>query len=305
MRLLTVLSEEEGLPLEQFLVCRIPAAPLGYLRQLIKKGKITSACGNKLAGVYVVQKGDQIGIPDSDRLNQLRRQKPQPACDILYESREILIVAKPAGLAVHATQDRQQDNLTDRLRTEFKQRGEFFQLAPIHRLDQETSGPVLFGKGKKSCSALGRMFMAGAGAGAVTKLYLALVAGEFKGRGTLQGELSAKGKRKQAVTDYRCLAGTTEATLLELQLSTGRQHQIRQQLASAGHPLFGDRRYRGPCPAKLGRLFLHGRHLAFADPFSDAMIAVNCPLPEELSAFSRACGVGLASSHQQPCRVPS
>lgn len=296
MRLLTVVTEEEGLPLEQFLVRRIPAAPLGYLRQLIKKGKITLANGHKLAGDYFIREGEQIRLPDSARLNQLLRHIPPPACEILYESREILIVAKPAGLAVHATQDRQQDNLTDRLRTEFKQRGQIFQLAPIHRLDQETSGPVLFGKGKKSCSALGRMFMTGT----VTKVYLALVAGELQGRGTLRGTLSAKGKNKQAVTDYRCLASTTEVTLLELQLSTGRQHQIRQQLAAAGHPLFGDRRYRGPCPAKLGRLFLHGRHLAFADPFSDAMVAVDCPLPEELSAFSRACGVGLSSSHQQP-----
>jgi RluA family pseudouridine synthase len=292
MRLFTVLTEEGGLSLEQFLVRRIPAAPLGYLRQLIKKGKITSACGNKFAGDYFVRKGDQIGLPDSARLNQLLSHKPRPASDILYESREILIVAKPAGLAVHATQDRQQDNLTDRLRTELKQRGENFQLAPIHRLDRETSGPVLFGKGKKSCSALGKMFMAGA----VTKGYLALVQGEFQGQGTLRGELSAKGKRKLAVTDYRCLGSTTAASLLELHLKTGRQHQIRQQLAAAGHPLFGDRRYRGPCPPQLGRLFLHGRHLAFTDPFSDAMVTVDCPLPEELSAFSKRCDLGPITS---------
>ena len=289
-----MLTEEEGLPLEQFLVRRIPAAPLGYLRQLIKKGKITSVRGNKLAGDYFIRAGDRIGLPDSARLNQLLSQKPQPTSDILHESREILIVAKPAGLAVHATQDRQQDNLTDCLRAEFKQRGEPFQLAPIHRLDRETSGPVLFGKGKKSCSALGKMFMAGA----VTKVYLALVAGEFKGRGTLQGELSAKGKRKQAVTDYRCLGSTAKASLLELRLNTGRQHQIRQQLAAAGHPLFGDRRYRGPCPKELGRLFLHGRHLAFTDPFSNRTVTVDCPLPEELSAFSRSCGVDLAAERQ-------
>lgn len=287
MSLLTVLTEEAGLSLEQFLVRRIPAAPRGYLRQLIKKGKITSACGHRLAGDYFIREGEQIRLPDSTRLNQLLRQIPQPACEILYESREILIVFKPAGLAIHATQDRQQDNLTDRLRAEFKQRGDHFQLAPIHRLDRETSGPVLFGKGKKGCSALGKLFMAGT----VTKVYLALVAGEFKGQGTLQGALSAKGKPKQAVTDYCCLASTREATLLELQLRTGRQHQIRQQLAAAGHPLFGDRRYRGPCPVKLGRLFLHGRQLAFTDPFSGAMVAVDCPLPEELSAFSRICGV--------------
>ncbi|MCK4501508.1 MAG: hypothetical protein KAU22_00640, partial [Desulfuromonadales bacterium] len=68
---------------------------------------------------------------------------------------------------------------------------------------------------------------------------------------------------------------------------------IRRQLADAGHPLFGDRRYHGSCPRKLSRLFLHCRRLAFIDPFSKQQVDVNCPMPKELSKFLSQLGIEL------------
>jgi RluA family pseudouridine synthase len=280
-----VQNQDADLSIAEFLRLRIPAAPEAYLRQLIKKKKVRSALGPLTAQTKLTG-GEVIQLPESARLLELLSSPEKdpasgPKTHVLYETREILIVYKPAGLAIHSSQGHERDNLTHQVQQFSKTRGEQFQLSPIQRLDLETSGPVLFGKGKKSCSELGKLFMNGE----VKKIYLALVEGKVKGRGTLISDIPAKGKIKTAETAYETLASNQSASLLEIQLRTGRQHQIRRQLADAGHPLFGDRRYHGPCPHKLFRLFLHCRNLSFIDPFTHQQIDINCPLPEALTKF--------------------
>jgi RluA family pseudouridine synthase len=280
---LTVASHEEKLTVLEFLRRRIPTAPPAYLRQLLKKGKIRSAAAPLAAG-EVLAAGDLVQLPASRLLEEMLAQPARPphGVEILFESREILVVNKGAGLAVHAAGGQEEDNLTQRVRELSRGRGERFLVAPIHRLDLGTSGPVLFGKGREACGQLGRMFMAGG----VEKRYLALAAGRLDGQGTLSGMVPAKGKEKAAATGFRALAGNDFTTLLELRLLTGRRHQIRRQLAEYGHPLFGDRRYGGPCPPALQRLFLHCRHLAFVDPFTSLPLTVAAPLPVELARFA-------------------
>ena len=283
-----VTEEETDLTVQLFLQQHLPVAPAGYLRQLFKKGKITRA--NKIvAADDSLSAGDKIALPNSSRIQELlfAPQNSRPKLDILYESREILIVNKPAGLAIHKGKGHERDNLTDQVMTFLADRGDKFQVAPVQRLDLETSGPVLFGKGKKSCAELGKLFMQGE----VSKTYLALVTGKLLGRGELLSDIPAKGKLKTARTSYQTLVSNDTVSLLEIQLHTGRQHQIRRQLADAGHPLYGDRRYKGPCPRKLPRLFLHCRQLAFIDPFSQQRIEVDCPLPKDLSRFLPQLGI--------------
>jgi len=288
---INVTTQESDLPIEQLLSQRITAAPAAYLRQLLKKGRVVRDA-KKLQEGDTVNVGDIITLPDSQRLLELlenpQQQNPQqPKIDVLYESRELLIVYKTAGLAIHNSKGHERDNLTDRVALFLSTRGETFQVAPIQRLDLETSGPVLFGKGRKGCSELGKVFMQGN----VTKIYLALVSGKLQGRGELISDIPAKGKLKTAQTNYQTLISNDSASLLEIELQTGRQHQIRRQLADAGHPLYGDRRYRGLCPRKLPRLFLHCRRLAFIDPFSKQQIDINCSLPKELSRFLPQLGL--------------
>ncbi|MEE4252966.1 MAG: RluA family pseudouridine synthase [Desulfuromusa sp.] len=285
-----VSAEDTGLTAESFLQKSIPAAPVGYLRQLFKKGKVKSGDGN-VAASDCPAVGTKISVAASARIQELMSapQSSRPNLDILYESREILIVNKPAGLAIHSSKGHERDNLTSRVAELLSDRGDKYQVAPVQRLDLETSGPVLFGKGKKSCSELGKLFIQGE----VVKTYLALVNGKLMGRGDLQSEIPAKGKLKTASTSYQALVSHDNASLLEIQLHTGRQHQIRRQLADAGHPLFGDKRYKGPCPRKLSRLFLHCRSLAFTDPFSHQRIEVNCPLPKDLNRFLPQIDIGL------------
>lgn len=282
---LSVQKGEEHLPFLVLLQRRIPLAPVSYLRQLLRQGKICR--GEQILSADMrLPVGARVLLPESKRLRELLA---MTTLQILFETRDLLIVAKPPGLAVHASEGHEVDNLTARCQELLKQRGERFSIAPVHRLDLETSGPLLFGKGKAACSALGKLFMDDA----VEKSYLALVAGEMSGEQSLQGLVPAKGKLRSARTDVRTLASNASATLLDIRLHSGRQHQIRRQLAESGHPLFGDKRYGGPYPSELPRLFLHCHRLAFTDPCSGNPIDCEVPLPADLATFLERCGIAL------------
>lgn len=286
----TVEENEVRLTTLEFLQRHISAASKSYLRQLLKKGKVVGPRG-PVSEQDSLQVGDALVLPESGRLRELltapaEREDCGPL-EILYESREILIINKPSGLATHSSEGHQQANLTAQVEALVASRGDSYQVAPIHRLDLETSGPVLFGKGKKACSELGKMFMLHD----VEKSYIALVKGKTSGGGMLLSNVPAKGKDKPAQTAFRALQRNDQASLLQLTLFTGRQHQIRRQLSEAGHPLFGDKRYGGLCPAELPRLFLHCCQLAFVDPFSGAPLEISCPLPEDLDGFLNHCSM--------------
>ncbi|MDO9079397.1 MAG: RluA family pseudouridine synthase [Desulfuromonadales bacterium] len=280
---LTVQKGEEHLPFLVLLQRRIPLAPVSYLRQLLRQGKVRR--GEQILSAEArLPIGACVLLPESKRLRELLA---MTTLQILFETRDLLIVAKPPGLAVHASEGHEIDNLTARCQELLKQRGERFSIAPVHRLDLETSGPLLFGKGKAACGALGKLFMEDQ----VEIHYLALVQGEMTGEKSLEGLVPAKGKLKSARTDVRTLAGNGSATLLEIRLHSGRQHQIRRQLAEIGHPLFGDKRYGGPYPSDLPRLFLHCHRLAFLDPCSGTPIDCQVPLPADLAGFLERCGI--------------
>ncbi|MDX9708875.1 MAG: RluA family pseudouridine synthase [Trichloromonas sp.] len=267
-------------PLE-FLANRLPGAPRSYLRQLLRKGRVRRD-GEPLDEDALLRPGDRLILPDSARLRQLLALPPVPV--ILYETREMLIVEKPAGLAVHGSKGHEEDHLLGRIQALLQERRAPYSVAPVHRLDLETSGPILFAKGRQAAGRLGRLFMDGA----ARKSYLALVAGELVGAGRLESPVRAKGTLKAAATGYRTRTGFGDFTLVELELLSGRTHQIRQQLAAIGHPLGGDRRYGGPTPPGLKRLFLHCRRLSLPDPFGGPDVLAESPLPAELAQFLSA-----------------
>ena len=120
-------------------------------------------------------------------------------------------------------------------------------------------------------------------AGQFSKSYLALVSGKLTESGELASEVPAKGKIKEALTRYKPLASTEQYTLLELQLVTGRHHQIRHQLAVSGHPIIGDIRYRGELIDELDRPFLHCHQLTFPRSNDERTITVKAPFSEDLT----------------------
>lgn len=273
-----------------FLQGKISAAPVAYLNQLLKKGKVLRA-GQPVTGDTVLGDGEVINLPDSGRLRELiALSRQQPAAPIiLFENNEILIANKPAGLAVHASDGHEVANLTALLQKQADESGVKYRISPVQRLDLETSGACLFGKGRLALGELGKLLMDQQ----LKKTYLALVAGKYSGPDELVSSVRAKGKIKEAGCRLQTLVSNQTASLLQIELLTGRQHQIRQQLEQQGCPLFGDRRYHGPCPPELPRIFLHSHTLFFHSPFGGEPIEVKAPLPDELGNFLRQVGLSL------------
>src|SRR5207253_7053351 len=179
-----------------------------------------------------------------------------------------------------------------------------FKPSPAHRLDRETGGVVVVAKTRQAMVRLTEIFTAGD----AKKSYHALAKGRFqRDRGTVELRLAehqqtqaSKEQRginlQDAVTHWTKLAGAGEATLLELEIETGRTHQIRRHLAAIGHPVVGDAKYgdfafnrRARAAWALRRMFLHSARLALAHPINGKQLAFLAPLPTELyEALARA-----------------
>lgn len=278
-------ENEGGRTVLELLRHRVPAAPISYLRQLIGSGKVLRN-SIPVTETTLVAAGERLTLPASNRLRQLLVESAQRPI-ILFETPEFLVIDKPSALAVHRGVGHEQDNLTSRVQRLMQQQGHAFRIAPVHRLDVDTSGPVLFAKGRRAAAALGGLFLAGE----VKKTYLALVWGHLTAAGIINSPVPAKGKLRAASTSFTVLHRAAECNLLEIQLYSGRQHQIRRQFADLGHPLVGDRRYGGAVLAGLGHIFLHCRQLAMPNPFTQESLLVNSPLPADLQATLATLGV--------------
>lgn len=291
MNELTVTSRNSGQSVLAFLQQQIPAAPASYLQQLIRKNRL-QLNDQATSGQALLQSGDILTLPASKRLAELLLESQRELIEVLLEGPDFLVVYKPAGLAIHRGVGHETDNLADRVGNWLKRRRLPFRAFPVHRLDVGTSGPVLFAKGRRAAGILGDYFMTGQ----VEKHYLALVVGKTAGKGELHTPVPAKGKLRTAVTRYRRVDGNQRYSLLQLELVSGRKHQIRRQLADAGHPLIGDRRYGGPIILDSRQPFLHCCTLAWPNATDDQRLTVTCPLPQELKNLLPAVDLGLPDS---------
>jgi 23S rRNA pseudouridine955/2504/2580 synthase len=213
---------------------------------------------------------------------------------ILYEDNDLLVLNKPSGLAVHGGSGISLGAI-ELLRAT---RGPHSSLELVHRLDRDTSGCLLIAKRAAALRALHAQFREGS----VDKRYAALLLGRWTGHGrTVDAPLVTDERRggerhvrvdadgKEASTHFMPLEHFPNAVLADVQLGTGRTHQIRVHAASIGHPLAGDERY-GPTddPIVAGqglkRLFLHARSLGFRSPGTESPVCVEAPLGEDLIA---------------------
>jgi 23S rRNA-/tRNA-specific pseudouridylate synthase len=207
------------------------------------------------------------------------RMPPLPR--ILSVAPDLVAVDKPAGWVVHAARPGE----THDLRAWLAEAGASGRaprgLDPVHRLDRETSGVVLYAAEPAHRAALGKHFEAGA----VRKTYLALVQGHAHAKGVLRQPVPRDdgGAPQEACTRYRLAEALGGFSLLRVQPETGRKHQIRVHLQGVGLPVVGDTRYPGRrrlrVPAFPGRLFLHAARLELPDGR-----VFEAPLPPELEA---------------------
>jgi tRNA pseudouridine32 synthase/23S rRNA pseudouridine746 synthase/23S rRNA pseudouridine1911/1915/1917 synthase len=216
-----------------------------------------------------------------------------PGLKILYEDRYLVAIDKPEGLLSVPLDEglSRKRHALGMLRDHYQTD----QIYAVHRIDRDTSGCLLFARGKQAEERLKELFELHD----LTREYFAIVEGRMKEpQGTWQSHLlelenlkvveSPEGK--EAITHYSIVRRSPKFTFLKLRLETGRKHQIRVHCSSAGHPILGDERY-GAIENPLDRLCLHAMHLELIHPFTRKKLVIDSPLPP---AFKKL-GAHLAS----------
>ena len=211
---------------------------------------------------------------------------------VVYEDNHIIVVNKTASEIVQADKTGDMplsETVKQYLKEKYQKPGNVF-LGVTHRLDRHVSGLVIFAKTSKALTRLNEMFRASE----VKKTYWAVVKnapkeseGElvhFLVRNEKQNKSYAYDKEvpnsKKAVLDYRLIGRSENYYLLEVDLKTGRHHQIRCQLAKMGCPIKGDLKYGSPRSNPDGSICLHARRVRFVHPVSKELIELKAPLPE-------------------------
>ena len=212
---------------------------------------------------------------------------------VVYEDNHIIIVNKQSGEIVQGdkTGDRPLSELVkDYIKEKYAKPGAVF-LGVVHRLDRPVSGLVVFARTSKALTRLNKMFAEGQ----VHKTYWAIVKNRPKAlEGTLENWLVRNEKQnksyaydkerpnaKKALLKYRVIGQTDNYTVLEVNLMTGRHHQIRCQLAAMGCPIKGDLKYGAPRSNPDGSVSLMARRVEFGHPVSKETIVVEAPLPND------------------------
>lgn len=290
-------EESAGQRIDNFLlrVCR--GVPKSLIYRILRSGEVR-VNGGRVAPTYKVQVGDQVRIPPL-------RTAPEPAISsipvgvplpVVFEDDHLLVVDKPAGLAVHGGSG-VSFGVIEQIRRQ-RPDARFLELA--HRLDRETSGLLIIAKRRSALTALHDMLRDGK----VEKRYLALVKGRWMPpvqhlKAALLKYLTAEGERrvrvcregKAAHSIVRLQRRWQSGSLVEVELKTGRTHQIRVHLSHQGFPLWGDDKYgdfafnKDLARRGFARMFLHAGHLIFRHPTTGAEVRLTSPLPQDLQAY--------------------
>ncbi|MBI2857142.1 MAG: RluA family pseudouridine synthase [Chloroflexi bacterium] len=292
-----VAPEDRGQRLDHYLVRCVTGWSRSALARLIREGLVTVNGQPPRKAGQALETGDRIVVEPPSAVEHTLAAENRPL-HVLYEDEDLLVVDKPAGLAVHPGPGHAQGTLVNALLgrgVSLSQTGGAERPGIVHRLDKETSGLLLVAKTEAAYASLALQFKERT----VEKVYLALLRGRLE---PLQGSIEAPIARdprhrqrmavvsggREATTGYSVLARLEEHTLVAAYPHTGRTHQIRVHFASVGHPVAGDRVYGRVRGDPVPRLFLHAHRLRFRHPGTGQIVCFTAPLPEELMASLRA-----------------
>jgi len=283
-------AEEGGQRLDLFLAQRAQGLSRSRVKRLILEGH--ALVNSEIAGpARRIKAGDTVSlsVPPPAAMSLAPEVIP---LRVVYQDEHLLVVDKPAGLAVHPAPGHPSGTLVNALLAlcpDLSGIGGELRPGIVHRLDKDTSGLMVVAKSDAAHQELSRQWKARS----VRKGYLALVAGRpAPAEGVVDAPVGRdpRNRKRMAIvpggraarTRYRTLRAVVGDTLVELFPETGRTHQIRVHMAALGHPLVGDALY-GHRDPRLPRQFLHAHSLAFVHPATGRRMEFASPLPEELA----------------------
>jgi 23S rRNA pseudouridine1911/1915/1917 synthase len=231
------------------------------------------------------------------RMAAPRPRDPEREGELVYDDAHVVVIDKPSGVSSVPYEDRETGTAMDLIRGAWRRMGKPATSVPlhvVHRIDRATSGLLAFAKTKKAELGLAAQLRAHT----MQRMYICVAHGVVtpgriesnlvpdRGDG-LRGSTTRPGQGKRAVTHVTVRQALRGATLCEVQLETGKTHQIRIHLAESGHPLVGEpvyiRDYNGPW-IDSPRLLLHAATLGFVHPVTNEQVSLTSPLPSDFTS---------------------
>jgi RluA family pseudouridine synthase len=309
-----VTPSEGGKKLHRFLRNLMPNIPLGQIYKMIDQGKV-KVNGKRKNQNYELVAGDELVLYVEEAAYQeasIGQKKTKYVgvnanIEVVFEDAELLVVNKPVGMLTHPDQADQKDTLVNRVHAYLYRKGELdspmFMPATANRLDRNTSGLVLVGKTARMLHQLNQWIQKHE----LAKYYVTIVEGKLAGEGTLSGDLirdeknnrtrvlnDAEAERKpevaeqakSAITNYRVLQTGAAYSLVEVELISGRTHQIRSHFQDIGHSLLGDIKYGGKRYGDINYQLLHAWRIVLPDGRE-----FKAPLPHEMRTVADRIGL--------------
>ena len=301
----TITEEEAGQRIDNYLLRVCKGVPKSHIYRILRSGEVRVNKG-RIDQLYRLNEGDVVRIPPVRVAEKQDSAVPAAEFPIIYEDAHLLVVDKPAGVAVHGGSG-VSFGVIEQLRAS-RPDAKFLEL--VHRLDRETSGLLLLAKKRSALTSLHDQMRDGL----TDKRYLTLCVGDWKNKRqhvklALHKYTLADGERRVRVqadgqpshTVFTLLKKFPEFALLEAELKTGRTHQIRVHLASSGFPIAGDDKYGDFALNKalqkatdargaLKRMFLHAHQITFTHPETGKVMTLNAPLAAECEKFLVSLG---------------
>lgn len=268
-------------------------------KRLLDAGKVFVNQRKVIIASWELEIGDEVSLQGEKDNTPFREAAKNYFLKVVFEDDDLIVVEKDAGIPCEPTPTSLKPDLPEIVYQYIKRTNPGIthpNVVKLHRLDQATSGLMVYGKSSKALPLLEDFKKHN-----IYRSYLALVEGRIKGEGgrfdtpllkipQKRGEKMKPGKisegAKQAITDYHVLQRYPQHTLLQLNLQTGRTHQIRTHLAHAGHPVVGDFVYgKNPKNKSLGAIALHSYELGFVHPVTHKKLKFKSKPPKHFRSL--------------------